>query len=177
MDYVVILEPRVSGVKAARIIKSMGFSNHYIEEAFGFSGGLWLLWNHEKLSLDVVDSSYKHIHCKVELPEQVPFLFTAVYANPRIEKRKELCDKFRLISQLHSDPWLIAGDFNEISLSEEKRGGAPVDTSRIASFVEVLNNCSMIDLGSSGPFFTWRGPKFLHLDRVFKRLDRACANG
>ncbi|XP_061343597.1 uncharacterized protein LOC133289632 [Gastrolobium bilobum] len=41
---------------------------------------------------------------------------------------------------------------------------------------DVLEDCGMIDLGGMGLFFTWRGPKFLHLERVFKRLDRACAN-
>ncbi|XP_061370281.1 uncharacterized protein LOC133312998 [Gastrolobium bilobum] len=34
----------------------------------------------------------------------------------------------------------------------------------------------VLDLGGEGPFFTWQGQKWAHLDRVYKRLDRACAN-
>ncbi|XP_061373833.1 uncharacterized protein LOC133316111, partial [Gastrolobium bilobum] len=81
---VVILEPRCSGQKASDIIRKSGFKHAFVQEAEGYSGGIWILWNDETGLL--------------------------------------------------------------------------------------------LDLGGSGPWFTWKGPKFLHLDRVFKRLDRACAN-
>ncbi|XP_061337717.1 uncharacterized protein LOC133284665 [Gastrolobium bilobum] len=81
---VVILEPRCSGQKASDIIRKSGFKHAFVQEAEGYSGGIWILWNDETGHL--------------------------------------------------------------------------------------------LDLGGSGPWFTWKGPKFLHLDRVFKRLDRACAN-
>ncbi|XP_061356291.1 uncharacterized protein LOC133300725 [Gastrolobium bilobum] len=84
---VVILEPRCSGQKASDIIRKSGFKHAFVQEAEGYSGGIWILWNDE------------------------------------------------------------------------------------TGLVEIL-----LDLGGSGPWFTWKGPKFLHLDRVFKRLDRACAN-
>ena len=54
-----ILEPRVSGAKAAKIVERLGFNNKYIVEASSFSGGIWLLWNDNKVSLQVVASS-KH---------------------------------------------------------------------------------------------------------------------
>ncbi|XP_061374672.1 uncharacterized protein LOC133316890 [Gastrolobium bilobum] len=81
---VVILEPRCSGQKASDIIRKSGFKHAFVQEAEGYSWGIWILWNDETGLL--------------------------------------------------------------------------------------------LDLGGSGPWFTWKGPKFLHLDRVFKRLDRACAN-
>ncbi|XP_061364296.1 uncharacterized protein LOC133307757 [Gastrolobium bilobum] len=84
---VVILEPRCSGQKASDIIRKSGFKHAFVQEAEGYSGGIWILWNDE------------------------------------------------------------------------------------TGLVEIL-----LDLGGSGPWFTWKGPKFLHLDRVFKRLNRACAN-
>ncbi|XP_061368484.1 uncharacterized protein LOC133311446 [Gastrolobium bilobum] len=43
-------------------------------------------------------------------------------------------------------------------------------------FSDVLDACGVLDLGGSGSRFTWKGPKYSHLDRVFKRLDRAVAN-
>ena len=58
-DVLAILEPRISGNKAANIIDRLGFRNNYIVEASGFSGGIWLLWNGNNLKLQVVASS-KH---------------------------------------------------------------------------------------------------------------------
>ncbi|XP_061349159.1 uncharacterized protein LOC133294495 [Gastrolobium bilobum] len=61
---------------------------------------------------------------------QQAFLYTVIYASPREEIRKRLWDDLLQLSEDISVPWLIAGDFNEIAFPSEKRGGAPVDTSR-----------------------------------------------
>lgn len=74
------------------------------------------------------------------------------------------------------DPWLVLGDFNEICSVEEKKGGASVDTSVCLRFKGVIDSCKLIDLGSTGPRFTWRGSQVGSYSRVFKRLDRALCN-
>ncbi|XP_061374232.1 uncharacterized protein LOC133316492 [Gastrolobium bilobum] len=76
----------------------------------------------------------------------------------------------------YDDPWLLAGDFNEIIAANEKRRGAHADVGRCSAFASMLDDYQLMDLGGSGPFFTWKGPKFSHLDRVYKRLDREVAN-
>ncbi|PKI40541.1 hypothetical protein CRG98_039056 [Punica granatum] len=44
-------------------------------------------------------------------------------------------------------------------------------------FRDTLEDCSLMDLGSSGPHFTWRGQEFTGYEQVvFKRLDRAVCN-
>ena len=44
-EILAVLEPRISGSKALRVINQLGFSNHFVVDAEGFSGGIWLLWN------------------------------------------------------------------------------------------------------------------------------------
>ena len=39
-DMVVLLEPRISGSKAAKVIKSLGFGSSSVVEAAGFSRGI-----------------------------------------------------------------------------------------------------------------------------------------
>ena len=56
-EVLVVLEPRISGVKACKVIDKMGFSNNFVVEASGFSGGIWLLWNDSRVKLKVVASS------------------------------------------------------------------------------------------------------------------------
>ncbi|XP_061359451.1 uncharacterized protein LOC133303550 [Gastrolobium bilobum] len=98
----------------------------------------------------------------------------SLYSREEIQKR--LWDDLLQLSEDISVPWLIAGDFNEIVFPSEKHGGAPVDTSRCNKFSSFLTDIKMIDLEGIGSKFTWRGPRFLHLDRVFKRLGQACSN-
>ncbi|XP_061350333.1 uncharacterized protein LOC133295506 [Gastrolobium bilobum] len=99
-----------------------------------------------------------------------------VYANPREEAREELWMDIKRISGSMGGPWAMMRDFNEIASPKEKIGGAPVNIARCQKFSYFLNDCHMLDLGCRGSKFTWRGPKWLHLDRVFKRLDRICSN-
>ena len=44
-EAIAILEPRISGSKASKVFDKLGFSNRFIVEASGFSGGIFLLWN------------------------------------------------------------------------------------------------------------------------------------
>ncbi|XP_061337053.1 uncharacterized protein LOC133284091 [Gastrolobium bilobum] len=68
------------------------------------------------------------------------------------------------------------GDFNEIKSANEMKGGALMNLSRCIKFIEVLNDCHIMDIGCTGSKFTWRSTKCLHLDSVYKRLDRVYAN-
>ncbi|XP_061348526.1 uncharacterized protein LOC133293922, partial [Gastrolobium bilobum] len=176
IEVAAILEPRVSGSKAKQIIKKLGFNNSIVEDAHGFTGGLWLLWNNDRCQVQALKQTHQFIHVRVTLADHQAFLYTVIYASPREEIRKRLWDDLLQLSEDISVPWLIAGDFNEIAFPSEKRGGAPVDTSRCNKFASLLTDIKMIDLEGIGSKFTWRGPRFLHLDRVFKRLDRACSN-
>lgn len=42
-SFVVLMEPRISGVKADEFIKKSGFDNSHRVEVVGFSRGIWLL--------------------------------------------------------------------------------------------------------------------------------------
>ena len=49
----------------------------------------------------------------------------------------------------------MLGDFNEVLNSDEKLGGRPINCNRALKFQECLNSCGIIDMGFSGPRFTW----------------------
>ncbi|XP_016178547.1 uncharacterized protein LOC107621000 [Arachis ipaensis] len=74
------------------------------------------------------------------------------------------------------EDWLLVGDFNEIACPSEKKRGGKTDNQACRRFADWINACSLIDLGFVGSKYTWKGPKWEGLDRVFKRLDRALSN-
>ena len=75
-----IFEPRISGSKALRVIRKLGFTNSYVVDAEGFSGGIWLLWNNSKVKLHVVAHSRHTITTLVE-DYNTFWILTVVYAN------------------------------------------------------------------------------------------------
>ena len=52
-------------------------------------------------------------------------------------------------------PWLIVGDFNEITNVGEKLGGGVKPQTQMDKFVQVINDCALQEIQYSGPHFTW----------------------
>ncbi|KAI9087001.1 hypothetical protein K1719_030962 [Acacia pycnantha] len=53
----VLIETRVSSVKADRTVRKLGFSNWIHLEAIGYAGGIWILWHDDYVSINYVSSS------------------------------------------------------------------------------------------------------------------------
>ncbi|CAL2259571.1 unnamed protein product [Prunus armeniaca] len=77
-------------------------------------------------------------------------------------------DYLSFVAASHNMPWLIAGDFNELLTADEKFRGVLECKSK--GFRNWVDGNEMIDLGYSGPKFTWNNK------RVYARLDRAICN-
>jgi hypothetical protein len=74
------------------------------------------------------------------------------------------------------DPWLLAGDFNDILSINEKKGGAPASIRKCNLFKERVDACHLLDVGFVGAKYTWRGPVYHGGQRIYERLDRALSN-
>ncbi|KAI9082919.1 hypothetical protein K1719_035062 [Acacia pycnantha] len=144
-------------------------------EAEGFSRGIWLLWSRDDLTVNVLEQKEQFIHCRLSL-SGVEVLFSAFYASPCEQKRRGLWEDFQDIANSVTEPWFIAGDFNEIKTPLEQKGGGRVSETRCKRFNEWIQECGLIDIEAKGPFYTWKGPKWDGLDRVYKRLDRCLCN-
>ena len=80
----------------------------------------------------------------------------------------------RMLNSKPHLPWVCIGDFNEILFSEEKRGGRVRPHCQMQAFRDVLDVCGFMDLGFTGPEFTWQGVR--HGQVIWERLDRGVAN-
>ncbi|KAI9085740.1 hypothetical protein K1719_032346 [Acacia pycnantha] len=175
LDMAVILEPRISGRKASKVIRNWGFMHSCRVETEGFSGGIWILWELEGLVVDVLVKDEQFLHCKLRLGGE-EMVFTAVYASPNEHRRSRVWNLLHRIASETEEPWLLAGDFNDIKTPLEQRGGGRIRESRCNRFNSWIQDCSLIDMEANGPFFTWRGPKWDGLERVYRRLDRCLCN-
>lgn len=67
------------------------------------------------------------------------------------------------------------GDFNEVLLEKEKYGGNPICQRRVRAIKECMDVCHMMDLGFSGPKYTWSNKRDVG-DLIQCRLERCWAN-
>ena len=71
-------------------------------------------------------------------------------------------------------PWLVIGDFNELTRMSEKEGGSSRPRQQMMRFVETIDYCGLKDMGFIGPCFTWLYQK-KDGTQIRERLDRALA--
>ncbi|KAI9077105.1 hypothetical protein K1719_040927 [Acacia pycnantha] len=140
-------------------------------EIVGFPGGIWIVWDRDDLKVEVLVKEDQFVHCKIGSGTEV-LLLTAVYANPAEQRRIGLWDALFRLAENIREPWLVAGDFNEIKSPLEQKGGGRVNDLRCRRFSDWIQSCGLHDVEAKWPFFTWKRPKWEGLDRVHKRLDR-----
>ncbi|XP_057428997.1 uncharacterized protein LOC130722320 [Lotus japonicus] len=170
LGFVAILEPRISGEKADKVLSNMGFDSITKTDANGFSGGIWCCWKQSMFSIRVVALNQQCIHLHVNPNDQGGWYLTVVYAHPQERMRVSLWNDLVNFKDQTSGPWFVAGDFNSVLFEAEKVGGAPFNRQAANKFQECLNITHLEDLGAKGVHFTWqRGD-------LFERLDRAVSN-
>ena len=172
----IITETRVGGDRAKEITNTLPFDGAVHTDTIGYAGGLWLLWNYDFVDVSVLAATEQEIHAVIKVRSSTfAWFLSSIYASPRIMEQKILWGNLAQVASLHSLPWLLAGDFNEVLCSEDKFGGLPVNLRRSQLFSNCLDTCGMIDLGFSGPRFTWSNLReFSSL--IQERLDRGFAN-
>lgn len=166
-DIFVLVEPRVSGATADKVIKKLRFPNSHRVEASGYSGGIWVLWS-DKVHAEILLNHFQFVHMRIHHhARNVSFFFTAVYGSPQARYRKFLWDDLSFVSPPPGSAWLLAGDFNAITSAADRCGGAHRRTYGCPAFISFINNNGLLDLGFSGSKYTWRrGTLFVRLDRA-----------
>lgn len=90
----VVVEPKISGTRAQRVIRQLGFSNFHISDPIGYAGGIWICWEQDILTLEILTSSSQFVHALVTQSGRGTWLLTSVYASPILEVRRRLWEEF-----------------------------------------------------------------------------------
>ncbi|XP_072064261.1 uncharacterized protein [Arachis hypogaea] len=168
----IILETHCAFQKVAVFWNRLGYTPIHIEEAQGNSGGIWVLSAWPGVSCNIVAASLQVV-CVEFSNGGFSWVCAAIYASPVPSMREEAWSVFTDFSKIYSGPLLAIGNFNEILLSSEVKGGNFVSR-RVERFGALLDECGLIDVGAHGSLYTW----FRHMQGnrfISKRLDRAVA--
>ncbi|XP_075669777.1 uncharacterized protein LOC142639497 [Castanea sativa] len=152
----IVTETRVGGDRAKAITDRLSFDGAIHADTVGYAGGIWLLWNSEAVEVTHILSTEQEIHALVKVSySNLSWIISAIYASPRLAERRILWHNLSLVNATHNLPWIILGDFNEVLSGEEKLGGRLVTAYRARLFKDCINECGFMDMGFSGPRFTW----------------------
>lgn len=153
---IIILETKVGGSRTKSISDCVPFDGAIHANTVGLASGLWVLWDSTQVEILELAFTEQEIHVLIKVLSSNNFwLLSTIYVCPRYAERKLLWENLSTIAASHSLPWILATDFNEVLTGEDKLGGRAVNIHRALKFKECLDKCRMIDLGFSGPRYTW----------------------
>lgn len=155
LKFVALLEPRIHGTTADRVIQRIGLDGVVKVDANGFSGGLWCLWNPAHLNVNVISSSRYCVHLRLNSTLANSWMLTIVYASPQPALQSAVWEELLSFKPSITCPWLVAGDFNCVLHAAKKVGGVPFNDRLRGSFATCVEECSLINLDFKGSPFTF----------------------
>jgi hypothetical protein len=169
-----ILETHVPFARLSNFWSNNGYSPVHIIEASGHSGGIWLLKHtSSNITSTVLHSNQYSLTFSITRGTATTTC-TSVYASPNPTLRLALWNYLSNISHSIAGPWMLIGDFNEILLPGDQRGGI-FHQNRAALFANFMGSCNLLDLTTIGGRFTWhRNHNGIRI--LSKKLDRGLAN-
>lgn len=141
-------------------LRTSGFKFFEALPALGMSGGLWLLCKDAHIkpfSLFVVFKSAQFVACNIHyLVPDLLFTSIFVYAHARAPYMNDFWLEIINHVNILSLPFIILGDFNELSYSSNRLGGPKFNISQLAPINNLLSSLICFELPHSGNQFTWR---------------------
>ncbi|XP_038983681.1 uncharacterized protein LOC120111194 [Phoenix dactylifera] len=171
-----LYETRLSGRGLSRVLRRLEVDwESYAVDSQGLSGGIVALWKRGVATIDVFHNCSQQVIMTISEPNAAPWVLCGVYASTNHRTRRVLWDELTHLLALGL-PAVMVGDFNCILEESEKRGGrAFTDSVDRREFRDFLSRNGLVDLGFSGPRFTWCNNQSGRA-RVWERLDRVVAS-
>ncbi|KAK4266414.1 hypothetical protein QN277_027340 [Acacia crassicarpa] len=172
---VFLMETKQKASYVRKIRRRCGFTEEWIVNPVGKSGGRALWWS-DTIMVNILFSSSNIIHTSMmfdtfSTPSYISFIY-----GPTDEADRRLCwQEVRIIRNYIRESWLCLRDFNDILSQSEKCGGQPRAWRKILNFKSFVADCELEDLGFDGPCFTWCNNRE-SLDIIYERLDKALGN-
>ncbi|KAK4708585.1 hypothetical protein R3W88_029510 [Solanum pinnatisectum] len=159
------------------ILRALDFTDVIQVPAVGYSGGITLFWRNTEITIEKDVLTEQEIHSTIEVSSNAPkFSLSIIYAKNKYSYRKMLWNSLRNVVSTKNGPWLVCGDFNEITNASEKLGGRPINNSKCSSFINYLDDMGMMDLGFTGQKYTWTIKHKNNKTLIMERLDRFLSN-
>ena len=171
-DIMFLMETKQKFGYISDLQKSLGYDGIYTVEPLGLSGGLAVFWK-SSYGVEILSGDKRIIDLKVSV-RSMSFFLSCVYGDPVRERRQEVWDRLVEIGLSRNEPWLLAGDFNELMSNEDKLGGAVREESSFWGFRDMAKSCKIRELRSSGNVPSWGG--WREMVWVQCRLDRCFGN-
>lgn len=125
----------------------------------------------EETEFSLGSYSHNHICGIIRNGNGEEWQFIGIYGWLATEDKWRTWELLRNLLHNSNTPTVVPGDFNEILPMDEKEGGSRIEPRNCRGFRDVCGDLGLVDLGFSGPKFTWERST-QNGGTVRERLDR-----
>jgi hypothetical protein len=173
-EMLILVETHSSFAPSETFWYCLGYEKIDVQEAQGHFGGIWAMKRRgSEFSFTPISTMHQCVNFVVAKGND-KWICSGVYASPTFTIRPLLWDYLEELGKEYDLPWLVIGDFNDILLPREQKGGI-FSIPKAELFACNIDKCGLIDLGAFGTNFTWQGHcrdgRIVH-----RRLDRGLGN-
>ncbi|KAI7994725.1 hypothetical protein LOK49_LG11G01813 [Camellia lanceoleosa] len=155
-EILILMETKAAFSTMSNFFNSLGFTASSTVDPVGRMGGIWIVWDTTQVNVRASTVNLQAIHATVHKEDYEEWVLAAVYASPNPTLRNQMWHDLTEVAVNMKKPWLVAGDFNDYANQGEMRSySATQNTRRTQKFIDRINSCNLIDLGSTGPRMTW----------------------
>lgn len=172
-DVIFLFETLSFGVRLESLRVKLNFHSCFSVDCVGRSGGIAVLWNNN-ISCSVLSYSQNHIDLLIN-DLLGNWRLTGCYGFPERHRRQASWNLLRHLATVDNLPWLCIGDYNDLLLEDDKKGGVLHPQWLFRGFREAIMDCHLSDVQLSGYKFTWFRGRTVE-NRIEERLDRAMGN-
>lgn len=146
LDILVLMETRVYSNRAQRIIRSINLLNFVEIQPEGFSCGIWLLWkNTSGFDIKVIKTHPRLIHSQIrDNNKSASWIATFLYGYHQHHLQSKLCKEISSLQVAEDIPWMIIGDLNELSSTQDKFTNSQGNSTHFNKFNNILNNITFL---------------------------------
>ena len=171
LDRVFLSETKIKSKRINKICDRLKFVDSWCVDANGLFGDLVLFWR-SGVDVEVVFSNKNMIVALVySNPPEAPWLLFAIYGPNQRSKKEKFWEMLENMVSTFSGPWVVIRDLNCIKRAKKKRGGYAVTESSVSHLRDFMSNTGAINLGFTGPSFTWSNRRE-GLANIKERLDQ-----
>ncbi|KAL7224711.1 hypothetical protein ACSBR1_026069 [Camellia fascicularis] len=137
-NVVALFETKVPFSSMGLFFNHLGFIASTIVDPVGLVGGIWLIWDPTQVSVSAHIANSQVIQAIMKRENHEEWVLAAVYASPNPGMRQNLWNDLEDFSNSMTNPWLIAGDFNDV-MGQNKRRSFTKNNQRTGNTMERLD--------------------------------------
>lgn len=177
-DIILLQETKLNKSEGINLGKKPSNWSCSMHEFVGASRGLGFIWNHRKISLDILTSKNNWISGLVNsVKSNIKYILFNVYGPvSNLEKRTVWKEISQYMGNFQNTPIILGGDFNTILNLNDKTGGVPWISQSMKDFNEWCEGHNLIYIPCNNEIHT-RNNKWKDFVYIAEKLDRFFIKG